>query len=326
MPNSLNTVLPLPPSRFSRRKKRTGRRTLFSFVLFCLLGWLVTGWAWQAFNWRMLKTERVFTGTITENLVLEGLIFREETILTAPVTGKLEEVAREGEKVPAGAPVVKIFPAATSPEGDKVFVLKAPFAGQICYHPDGLENVLKPDLFDKIPPEEIKRLARLAQPADLKDTVTAGQPVVRVTNNLLPAYFLAEFPVLPEGWQVGKNLSLKWQGQEERFQAELYRLQKAANGWQALFQIEQWGDELFHAREVKAEAIFKIYRGVVVPKEALTRGPDGKTSVYFLSGTRIRIREVEVVGLAGDKAAVKGLEEGTEVVTNPRVARRLAHE
>lgn len=61
-------------------------------------------------------------------------------------------------------------------------------------------------------------------------------------------------------------------------------------------------------------------RGMIVPATALVE-KNGKTGVYVLFKQRTRWHQVEVVGKVGDKAAVRGLEEGTPVVGNGQAVR-----
>ncbi|MGB9859381.1 MAG: HlyD family efflux transporter periplasmic adaptor subunit [Moorellaceae bacterium] len=310
-----------------RRRSRPRKRSLLLGLLFwAFIGSLVyEGGAWlcRAVAWQALKTEKATGGVLEKIIPLEAVVIREESSLAAPVDGLLIRVVQEGERVAAGATIARLQAAGVAAGETGLRDISAPFAGQVCYHPDGLEKVLQPAFIEQLQPQEVFTLAYRSQAAEGEGTVKAGRPVVRLVNNLHPLYLLALLEDPPSAWQDKKQVVLRWPGQAENIPARVVRSYSLEGRWVIIFRLDRWGDQWLHVRVAHIEGLADKYRGVILPRSALVVREDGSQGVYFLEKKQIGFQAVQVAGEVGEKVAVQGLKEGTEVILNPYWVRFL---
>ncbi|GFN24061.1 HlyD family efflux transporter periplasmic adaptor subunit [Thermanaeromonas sp. C210] len=312
----------LPRKRRGSRTKKLIRGLFWGGILLFLLyqgaSRLLFFIAWQA-----LETRQVTAGILEKTISLETVVVREETLLAAPADGTLIRLIPEGERVAAGGTIAQVELAGVAVGDAGVRDLKAPFASQVCYHPDGLEKVLQPAMLEKFDPPEVISLARRARPAGEERGVRAGTPVVRLVNNLQPLFLYAMLPEVPPAWQEKKRVILRSPGQEDSLSAKVDRLYSLGDDYVLVLRIDKWGSWWLHRRVVTVEAIAESYDGVVVPQTALVTLEDGSVGVYCLVGREAKFQQVEIVGAVEERAAVRGLKEGSEVVVNPYWVRFL---
>jgi len=312
----------LPQKRRGSRLKKLFRGLLWGSLLLFLLyqgiGRLLFFIAWQA-----LEIQQATAGRIEKTVSLEAVVVREETFLAAPADGTLTRIIPEGERVAAEATVARVELAGVAAGEVGVRELKAPFAGQVCYHPDGLEKVLQPPGLDNLDPLEVISLARRARPRGEEREVRAGVPVVRLVNNLQPLFLYAVLPDVPPAWEEKKRVGLRAPGEEELLWARVDRLYSWGDGYVLVLRIDKWGSRWLHPRVVTVEAVAESYAGMVVPRTALVLLEDGSAGVYCVVGRDVKWRQVEIVGAVGERAAVRGIQEGAEVVANPYWVRFL---
>ncbi|MGI9951130.1 HlyD family efflux transporter periplasmic adaptor subunit [Moorellaceae bacterium AZ2] len=315
------------PTKDPRGKRRALKKSLvrglfwgglFLFLLYQGVSRLLLVIAWQA-----LQTQQVASGVLEKTISLETVVVREETFLAAPADGTLIRVIPEGERVAAGGTIAQVQVAAVAVGDAGVRDLKAPFAGQVCYHPDGLERVLQPGLLEQLDPPEVFSLARRARPAGEGSAVKAGTPVVRLVNNLQPLFLYTILPKVPSGWQEKKRVTLRSPDQAETVSARVERLYPLEDRYVLVLRIDKWGSRWLHGRATTVEAVVEKYSGVLVPRTAVVTLEDGSTGVYRLVGREVKFQQVEVVGVVDERAAVQGLKEGSEVVVNPYWVRFL---
>ncbi|SMB94417.1 putative membrane fusion protein [Thermanaeromonas toyohensis ToBE] len=267
--------------------------------------------------WRALSTERPLPGSLEKTTHLKALVIREEIVLTAPAGGILKRVVPEAERVAAGGTIAQIKLAGVASGDTGIRSITAPFAGQVCYHPDGLENVLRPGIWEKMSYHNIFSLTSKATQFSPGETVQAGEPLIRLVNNLHPLFLYIVVDEVPPEWKLQKQVSLLWPGQEDRLKLKVANLYMVDNRAVLVLRLDNWGNEWLDKRLVELEAVVERYPGFILPRQALVTLPDGSKGVYVLSGREVRFQEVQVVGMVGDKMSVKGVNPNVEVVINP---------
>lgn len=267
--------------------------------------------------WRALSTERPLPGLLEKTTRLTALVIREEIVLPAPAGGVLERVVPEGERVATNGTIAQIKLAGVAAGDTGVRSITAPFAGQVCYHPDGLENTFKPGIWEKMSYRDIFSLAQKALQNKSGETVRTGDLVIRLVNNLHPLFLYTIVDELPPEWKKEKQVTLVWPGQEERLKVKVVNLYMVDNRAVLVLRLDNWGSEWLDKRLVELEAVVERYPGFILPRQALVILPDGSHGVYILSGKGVRFQEVQVVGMVGDKISVQGVKPEMEVIINP---------
>lgn len=314
------------PSPRPRRRIKYGRLILpvMSLVLVTLVLWLGLQWTLKTLAWHFIPVQRVDNGVLEDRLTLQVYIARKEQVIVAPVTGKLIPLVPEGERVPEGATIARLLPVAVEPYGPGPIDIKAPFSGQVSYQTDGLEKVLQPANLENISYQELKGLVKLASPVSAGGQVKSGTAIIRLVNNLEPLGIYVVMDEWPHSWQEGERVLLKVPGQDTEVQARITRMQDAGSQKVVIMEVPRWDISWLKPRQVEVNAILNYYRGVIVPVEALSTGPGGEPGVYLFDTRGIKWQPVTNLGQVGDKAAVRGLKAGSEVVTKPKLARWLA--
>ncbi|WP_258359345.1 HlyD family efflux transporter periplasmic adaptor subunit [Moorella sulfitireducens] len=307
-----------------RQRRRWGRFIIpvLGLLLLVLGARLGINQVFRAVAWYFLQVERVNYGVLEDNLTLELFIAREEEILIAPATGTLVRVAAEGERVPAGATIARVLPAASPGAGPGSIEIKASFPGQVSYQTDGLEKALRPDNLGNISYQELERLVELGCPVTAGNQVKAGTAFGRLVNNLASLVVYAPLQEFPPGWQAGNRVRLKLPAGDE-VRATITRLQDEGRQKAVLMTIASWDERWLNARRLEATVVLNRYRGIILPAAALSDGPGGGKGVYLLAARGIKWQPVTITARVGEMVVVEDLKAGTEVIVNPDLARRL---
>jgi putative membrane fusion protein len=274
--------------------------------------------------WRLLEVERVNDGVLHEKLAMQVYIARQEEVIIAPAAGKLLPLVTEGERVPEGATIARLLlPLAIAPDKTEAIDLKAPFAGQVSYKSDGLEKVLRPGNLEYINLQELTELAGLATLVTAGGQVKTGMAIIRLVNNLEPLGLYAVVDEWPPGWQQGKVVTLELPGQQVQLKASITGRQDAGDSKVVIMEVPNWDSRWLHPRQVEVNAILNNYRGVIVPVKSLSTRPGGEKGVYLYDTKELKWQAVTCLGQVGDRVAIDGIKAGSEVVTNPHLARWL---
>lgn len=221
---------------------------------------------------------------------------------------KKQQSALEGEVVAARALL------------DRAMVeLTAPIAGIVSYRRDGLESVFTPASLATLTGKEA--LGELPQAVVVKggDAVRAGQPVFKVIDSVR-AYVAVVLPGDQLAALQGKQrLTLRFPELNGQAVAALVERVggRERNGFGlAVFSTDQFLEEFATVRRTSVQVVKESFAGVIVPRAALTKR-DGREGVFILRKSQVVFKPVTVLGADRRRAAVEGLESGSQVVTNP---------
>lgn len=249
---------------------------------------------------------------LTDRITVEGLVVRGETVVRAPCDGTLRPDAGGGERVGRGARLGLVRGAAAEA------VVVAPHAGLVFWDVDGLEEVLQAG--SVLAAGAVPVLRPETPRAD--QTVTRGQPLCRVADNLSPVLLHFNLPpgVLPqtmlrpdEYWRLRLG--------EEEFRGRVTTVCPAGGTTGVELEVRRYPDRLLDERRVSCAVITREMTGFVVPRRALVLRA-GTSGLYLLCRDRIEWRPVVVEGQLGENVQVTGeaLTEGCGYVLNPWLA------
>lgn len=286
-------------SRHKRRKQEYRLFVLASLLLF-LIGIAVVWWGVRFLAnrivARVIEIEQVQWGKLEEVEPVEAWTLRREKLLPVPAGAQLEPVVADGQRVRRGELIARLKQGQLDgAAGAADLTVRAPEPGQVCYHVDGLESVLLPELIETMEPD---RLWEALQQELERDKAPPGG--VKLVDNLQnPAFLLhLDFPV---NWQAGKTV-LKLKGREISLLVKKIRVRDDQT-WAILTALNDTG-ELAHARKNNLELVEKTYRGYLVPAAALTENA-GRQGLYIVYKEIAYFRPVKVKGRVGDLAAVE---------------------
>lgn len=312
----MGEVVTLPHAKREKKERKKMQMAVAAAVLvFFLLAGVQVYRIWRTSN---LNIVRVSEGQVEESLAVKALILRDEMVVTAPVAGEIEPMVPAGERVRKGGVVARI-----KTPGTGTVNVYAPEAGVVSYTLDGWENLLPAPQFDKIDVNKVLNRERNVTRVEKGKVVQKGQTIFRLVNNLERSYLYVplkkeEAVRLPK--EAGALVKVKFKDGTPDYYFRVEKIVPAEGGSGMFLSSNIFIPAHLDQRWLSVRLVTSSCRGMIVPATALVE-KNGKTGVYVLFKQRTRWHQVEVVGKVGDKAAVRGLEEGTPVVGNGQAVR-----
>lgn len=314
------------------RKKRLERAELLSRVriwagrlAIFILALLVLAWLGkQAYVFcvtRAIRTESAQLSVLDSGYNGEAIIMRDEEVVTAPVAGNVGRLVPEGARVHIGAAVARISGPA-SPEKDRAAVeLTSPAAGTVSYQHDGWEGILTPDQYQRMDLFALFGDVNKGQSSDSPQTVSSGDPVYKIIDNLVNPYLVIKLDRQPQDLKINDGVDLYW-SQDGQGRGRILGLNSKEGAWIAVVKVSQTDQDFGAGRTLGVKLINKKYEGIVLPARALvTRG--NQQGVWTRSPVGFKFNRVRVIGTLGDKVALEGIQQGLNVVINPDLLQRI---
>lgn len=253
---------------------------------------------------------------VDKTIQLEGILLKNEHILHAPVSGKLQLVTADGNRLENGARVSWVI-AVQNNTGGESYQIVTPVAGICCMHLDGMEQVLSPANIDILAVPHLDGTVKKSTFDGMR--VEKGQAVAKIIDNLSPIYLYAEAPkenfsevVLEEGtwWKAD------WEGQT--FSIKSYKVADKGESLAGYFLLSAYPEQILHERKVVINVTTRSLRGYIVPKKAIIER-DGQTGIFLSIKKKAYWTPVDIVGELEGKLAIEGpeLTENCRYVQNP---------
>ncbi len=297
------------------KRKQVRRATAIIAVILTVL--TIGGIAWTKraiWTTESLKFARVEPGQIKHEVPVQATFANNETLIPAPVGGKVAFTGADGERFRRGEQVGTITPEGMVPGGKPVTgaqTLVAPVSGLFYRWTDGLETLFTVSDFMNMNLGQL--LAQVAKPKNIPSSVQAGEYIGKIVNNLQPSVAFVELPSLQDVTN-GKYLNLIGHDQTQRVKV----LRKSEKPQGVVVQFAAFLDGTVDNRCQQLLWVAKPpVSGMTIPAQALwTQGSD--QGVFAAVDGVIRFRKVTVQDRDGDRVCVSGPEAGTPVVINPR--------
>lgn len=273
-----------------RRNRRPPRRPWRAAFFVVLAGAVLIG-AGQVYRrggpGEIPQTVPVRHGTVEVSVDTDVLIVRAERVYQAPAAGPVERLAKEGERVRAGTPVVRLSGAGE---------VSAAASGLVFYQLDGLEGLLDPAESGRWEPGWFKGLPVPEPRPASEGRVGQGQPLFKVVDNfgqaLLAMVNMETLPLVDEGAQV----AIRFPGRGGAVaEGKVARLWRDGHGALVYLTAPLFPQGLDGVRKARVTLVFDSITGTVVPRSAIdVRG--GRQGVWVLEGTRPVFLPGKVVG------------------------------
>lgn len=310
-----------------RRLARQKRRRRILLVPALILLFLVLCWGFKSLAGCLVDVVQVQPSGLEDILAADFIVIREEKAVSIPYAGQIELLHREGERVAKDTVIAYLIKErGTSLEGTDKIPLIAPQAGVLSFTTDGLENILSPQSWNQLDVSKLPGLQKgldnqAGGDAKEKKSVTAGEFLFKITDNLAPSYLYLETDKdIPAGLFIkGHNLDIKLGQPDESIQGLITELSTESKITRMLLKITTYAG-LEKTRKLSAAIITNKYNGLVVPEQTLEI-KDQKTGVYLLQKGKAVWRQVNVTGRSQKMAAVEGLEPGEWVIATPQLVR-----
>jgi len=253
---------------------------------------------------------------VTETTRLEGVLLKNEHMLQAPVSGKLQHVAVDGKRLENGARVARVIAVQNKTDGESYDIV-TPVAGICCMHLDGLEQVLSPTNIDILAVPNIDGRKEKSTYDGMR--VEKGQAVAKIIDNLSPVYLYAEVPeerFSEEALEKKTWWEADWEGQT--FSIKSYKVAAKGESLAVYFLLSAYPEQILHERKVVINLTTRSLNGYLVPKRAIVER-DGRTGIFLSIKKKAYWTPVNVVGELEGMLAIEGpgLTENCRYVQNP---------
>lgn len=159
---------------------------------------------------------------------------------------------------------------------------------------DGFEGV-SPDMISDITPDRLKELFK---EGESRDPVTLGKLVTGVEwyfAAIMDAEDAADF-------KIGESETISFASIfDEPVKMKVENIGPEADGQQVVvFSCSKYFFKAAAARNTDGTIVRESYSGIRVPKEAMHLDEDGNTFVYVVTGIRVGVKQVEILGELDD--------------------------
>ena len=177
--------------------------------------------------------------------------------------------------------------------------IKATGPGQVTYTIDGLEESMNMDKINKLNYEDLKEIIK-----GKKDSVSS----IKITNNY-EAYIMVKVnDVDDSNIELGKQYTLRLiDSTASEFFGELVTKNNVEEGLELVFKIRNKVENLINLREVELEVVWKTYKGMVVPNNAIKTDGKNKYVTIIYGGKYIDVR-INVDKQNSKKAVVSNID------------------
>ncbi|WP_027364836.1 HlyD family efflux transporter periplasmic adaptor subunit [Desulfotruncus alcoholivorax] len=271
------------------------------------------GFAKGAIVARMLDVQQLTWQESIKSVPVEGTIIRREETIKAPSSGKLQLLARDGDRLRVGAPVARI-------NGVSKETIISPGAGIFCTHLDGLENLLDPGMTDVLDMEAVEKISN-SSGDDGSEEVSGGTLIGKVVDNLNPIviYLRVDLAGDASGELFKKGLKVTLSQGKQVIRGNIIRLWNEKNSYTMFIQVDDNYPESFvHGRRQKMDLALERLEGWLVPEGAIVF-KDGNPGLYLVEKQTVTFAPVTVEGRLNGLVSVRGkrLSNTVRYVVNP---------
>jgi putative membrane fusion protein len=278
-------------------------------IIFILIIALIIGV--QLFGAARFETILAAQGEVIDGFWSDVLIVRDEKIIKAPVTGRVELMVGEGDRLASG---IKLAEIKSSNQTQKIYNKKA---GIISFAVDGLEeevnfanlNQINLNNFDDLNGDYTHLLSG--------DRIKKGEALYRIINNF-KLYIIAEIPQKQiERFRINELIFLEQKNSEKLIEAKIVDIRHQLDRTFFFIELEKFIPRWINRRRINLNIIKNIYRGIKIPRKAVFNQPSGRGVLKVSGYNKYEFQEVVILNGNDEYVIVSGLEIGEEIITNP---------
>ncbi|WP_418790539.1 HlyD family efflux transporter periplasmic adaptor subunit [Phosphitispora sp. TUW77] len=270
---------------------------------------------------RLARVETISRGVVQSTVPVQGILVRDEILVTAPQTGLLKVIAPEGERVRVGQVIAQVVAVSLdSHTGEKSFNITSPRAGIVSYHLDGLEEVYSWKNINELDLEKVQTIPAEVNHVLPGSQVEEGKPVFKIVNNLEPVFIIADTSVKLKSKDMEKgSIVLLLFGSDENNVSRAVLSEKifGASPDRMLLSLSNYTNSLLTPRTIEFQVITERYDGFYIPVGAIVR-KEGKDGIFTVYKERVRWKDIEIKARVGDKAIINDVTADLKVVSNPQ--------
>ncbi|MFW6281500.1 MAG: HlyD family efflux transporter periplasmic adaptor subunit [bacterium] len=274
---------------------------IFLIILFIILSF---------YNGNKIKIFEAKYGEIADDIHTKGLIVRDETLIKTPVSGNVELLQDEGDRVSFGQKIIRV--------GDKTLYNNSP--GIISYARDGLETSLNPVKLNNISVKQYKNFRRNFKQLVNDKHVNKGDNVYRIINNHKLYLLIETSREKGEKFNKGELVFVKPEKENiDMIKSKIKNKFLKEDRVLILISLERFIDDWLNIRWINLSLIKNIYRGVILPESAVFQQSEDDGVLIVSSSGRYNFKEVKIENKINNKVIVSGIDRGEKIVSNPEI-------
>lgn len=296
---------------FSKKKYEKTRSTIFKFLFYIILVILPVIIGFYVIDINQPAIIQARYGEITDSFHTEALIVRDEKIFFAPIDGKVELKQKEGKRINYGNQVISIH-------NHENLTLYNPEAGILSYTGDGLETILTPDNLSQITVEDFDNINRDYSRLVNGEKVERGEPLYRIVNNY--RLYLIIKASIEEGKRYSRNEVIFVRDKKtdsDLIEGRIIQIKMSGNNTLLKIKLDRFVEHWLNMRWLNIELVKNIYRGIVIPREAVFTEPRGQGVLTLTINREYKFKNIVVENGTAEKVVVEGLEIGDNVLREP---------
>ncbi len=278
-------------------------------IIFILIISLIIGI--QLFGAARFETILAAQGEVIDGFWTDALIVRDEKVLKSPVSGRVELLTGEGDRLASGTELAEIK---ASDHSQKVFNKKA---GIVSFAVDGLENEVNLDNLNQINLNKFDDLRGNYTHVLSGERVKKDESLYRIINN----FKLNLIVKIPENQQdrfrINEVIFLEQKNSDEMIEARIVDIRQNVDETFFFIQLDEYIPQWTNRRRINVNIIKNIYRGIKVPRKAVFNQPSGQGVLKVSGYNKYEFQDVVIVDGNDEYVIVKGLDIGEEIIVNP---------
>ncbi len=250
-----------------KRINNVKKAILYLFGISVLALFLII-YVYPAVTGALTRTSLVLYGSIRVTDKVTCYFVRDEKVVKAAESGKIQHYIEEGEYIRKGTKIFSISPPLKnySASGNCV----------ISYFHDGLETLFTPDAMASLKKEKIEALD-ISVVNIKRDSAIAGEPVCKCVDNDVwyTLFWVSEGDIIKYKKDKPIHLSLPL-GQVK---GSVHDIIDSRDGWLVILKFNRYYSDLSKLRKIGAEVVTSDYEGLLIANKSIT-SKDGRIGVY----------------------------------------------
>ncbi len=265
----------------------------------------------QIFGAARFETILAAQGEVIDGFWSEALIVRDEEIIQAPISGRVELMVGEGDRLASG---IKLAEIKSSNQRQKIFNHQA---GIVSFAVDGLEKKVNIDNLEQINLSDFDDLNGNYKHLLSGDRIKKEEPLYRIVNNF-KLFLVVKVPVSQvDRFRMNELIFIEQRNSDKLYEARIIDIRANLEDTFFFIELEQFIPEWINRRKIELNIIKNIYRGIKIPRKALFSQPSGQGVLKVSGYNKYQFQELVILDGNDDHVIVSGLEIGEEVIINP---------
>lgn len=304
------------------KRKRQNKKLLLLYraIFLVVVIWFLGSSLYSFILGHLIKTHIVESSVVESKFPVTAYLIRDEIAISAPITGRILNKARPGERVGYGRPVFQVEgTTGTALQTGAPVTVTAPMAGVVTYISDGLEEIFRPNELQSLDKEKIENLKVEYIDNSNDDMVEKGKRFCKIINNLEGLQLYLEFPldIFAKPLQQGGQITIHFPNLNREITGTIIDLKGVVGTAQVLLKLPETWYSLLNQRTLEVELVLEKKEGIIIPQKALVKKDNQETGVYWLRKGFVFWQPVEIISEDGENLLIEGLEQFTEIVLNP---------